>query len=305
MALHTSSSAAAAASYPEPLPEYLAYLGWPLLIILVCAAVLFWRDPKVRLAAVTFALLELFSLGAVTMTFHGIRYPASFLPWHWLQSVPILADVLPDRFSILADGAAGALLAFALDRAREPVPRTRRGRLTGLVATAVVVLATLPLVPLPLPATSVGQPPAGWQATFGRLRLAADAHVLVIPDIQLPSRWQAETGVPASMVGGGATVEPDRTGQATSYIYNRLSTTQYLYALWQGAPPGRAPSQSQIRGDLAYWRLAAIVTVTSRSSRLARFLTGEFGPPTVQLGSVLAWRSPRLRPAAFGNHRGA
>ena len=305
LAFHTSSSAAAAASYPEPLPEYLAYLGWPLLIILVCAAVLFWRDPKVRLAAVTFALLELFSLGAVTMTFHGIRYPASFLPWHWLQSVPILADVLPDRFSILADGAAGALLAFALDRAREPVPRTRRGRLTGLVATAVVVLATLPLVPLPLPATSVGQPPAGWQATFGRLRLAADAHVLVIPDIQLPSRWQAETGVPASMVGGGATVEPDRTGQATSYIYNRLSTTQYLYALWQGSPPGRAPSQSQIRGDLAYWRLAAIVTVTSRSSRLARFLTGEFGPPTVQLGSVLAWRSPRLRPAAFGNHRGA
>ena len=255
LAFHTSSSAAAAASYPEPLPEYLAYLGWPLLIILVCAAVLFWRDPKVRLAAVTFALLELFSLGAVTMTFHGIRYPASFLPWHWLQSVPILADVLPDRFSILADGAAGALLAFALDRARELVPRTRRGRLTGLVATAVVVLATLPLVPLPLPATSVSQPPAGWQATFGRLRLAADAHVLVIPDLRLPLRWQAETGVPASMVGGGATVEPDRTGQATSYIYNRLSTTQYLYALWQGSPPGRAPSQSQIRGDLAYWRL--------------------------------------------------
>ena len=132
LAFHTSSSAAAAASYPEPLPEYLAYLGWPLLIIVVCAAVLFWRDPKVRLAAVTFALLELFSLGAVTMTFHGIRYPAPFLPWHWLQDVPILADVLPDRFSILADGAAGALLAFALDRARELVPRTRRGRLTGL-----------------------------------------------------------------------------------------------------------------------------------------------------------------------------
>lgn len=305
LALHTSSSAAAAASYPEPLPEYLAYLGWPLLIILVCVAVLFWRDPKVRLAAVTFALLELFSLGAVTMTFHGIRYPAPLLPWHWLQDVPVLADVLPDRFSILADGAAGALLAFALDRARGPAPFTGRGRLTGFVATAVVVLAILPLVPLPLPATSVSQPPAGWQATFARLRLAADAHVLVIPDIRLPLRWQAESGVPASMVGGGATIEPDRTGQATSYIYHRLATTQYLYALWQGSPPGRAPSQSQIRGDLAYWRLAAIVTVTSRNSRLARFLTGEFGPPTVQFGDVLTWRSPHLRPAAFGNHAGA
>ena len=75
----------------------------------------------------TFALLELFSLGAVTMTFHGIRYPASLLPWHWLQDVPVLADVLPDRFSHLADGAAGALLAFALDRARGRPPSRGAG----------------------------------------------------------------------------------------------------------------------------------------------------------------------------------
>jgi hypothetical protein len=303
LAFHTSASAAAAASYPEPQPEYLGYLGWPLLVTVVCAAVLFWRDPRVRLTAVTFALLELFSLGVVTVTFYGIRYPAALLPWHWLQGVPVLADVLPDRFSILADGAAGALLAFALDRARGLAPRAARGRLTGLVATAVVVLAVLPLVPLPLPAAGVSQPPAGWQATFARLRLPADAHVLVIPDIRLPLRWQAETGVPASVVGGGATIAPDRTGQATSYVYNRRATTQYLYALWQGSPPGRAPSPSQIRGDLAYWRLAAIVTVTSRNSRLARFLTGEFGPPAVQLGDVLAWRLPHLQPAAFGNHQ--
>ncbi len=309
LAFHTGSSAAAAASYPEPQPEYLAYLGWPLLITVVCAAVLFWRDRRVRLTAVTFALLELFSLGVVTVTFYGIRYPAPLLPWHWLQSVPVLADVLPDRFSILADGAAGALLAFALDRARGPAPPPARlpippspspfkarGRLTGFVATAVAVLAILPLVPLPLPATSVSQPPAGWQASFARLRLPADAHVLVIPDIRLPTRWQAETGVPDSIVGGGATIAPDRTGQATSYVYNRRATTQYLYALWQGSPPGRAPSPSQIRGDLAFWRLAAIVTVTSRNSRLARFLTGEFGPPAVQLGDVLAWRLPHLRP---------
>ena len=117
---HTSSSAAAAASYPEPQPEYLAYLGWPLLVVAIVAAVRFWRDPKVRLTAVTFALLELFSLGAASVTFYGIRYPAALLPWHWLQGLPVLADALPDRLSILADGAVAALLAFALDRARGP-----------------------------------------------------------------------------------------------------------------------------------------------------------------------------------------
>src|SRR5260370_583273 len=116
------SGGAAAASSPEPQPEYLAYLGWPLLITVVCAAVLFWRDRRVRLTAVTFALLELFSLGVVTVTFYGIRYPAPLLPWHWLQSVPVLADVLPDRFSILADGPAGACPALAPPRARGPRP---------------------------------------------------------------------------------------------------------------------------------------------------------------------------------------
>ena len=303
---HTSSSTAAAANYPEPPPEYLAYLGWPLLVIAIAAAVCFWRDPKVRLAAATFALLELFSLGAVTVTFHGIGYPAWLLPWHWLQGIPVLADVLPDRFAVLADGAAGALLAFALDRARGRAPRTGRGRLAGPLAIVVVVLALLPLIPLPLRAANVSPAPAGWQAAFARLRLASDARVLVIPDIRLPLRWQAETGEPASMVGGGDTVEPDRTGQATSYVYHRLSTARYLYALWQGSPAWRAPPQSQIREDLAFWRLAAIVTVTSRNSPLARFMTGEFGQPAVQVGNVLAWKLPsrQLPPSKLFPGRG-
>ena len=43
--LHTQASAAAAASYPARLPEYLAYLGWPLLAVLAVAAILAWRRP--------------------------------------------------------------------------------------------------------------------------------------------------------------------------------------------------------------------------------------------------------------------
>jgi hypothetical protein len=289
---HTASSAATAAAYPEPLPEYLAYLGWPLLIVAVVAAVCFWRDPKVRLTAVTCAVLELFSLGAVGGTFAGIRYSGSVVPWHWLAHLPVLADVLPDRFAILADGAAAALLAFALDRARRLAQRRQNQRLIGLAAAAVAVLAVLPLTPRPLPATAVSPAPAGWQAAFARLGLASGAHVLVIPDLKFGIRWQSETGVPGSMVGGGDFTEPDATGQATSYVYNRHITARYLTALWAGTPAGPAPSQEQIRKDLSYWQLTAIVTVTSRNSRLDRFLTREFGQPTVQVDNVMAWRRP-------------
>jgi hypothetical protein len=290
---HTAASAAAAAAYPEPLPEYLSYLGWPLLAAAVLAAVCCWRDLKVRLAALTLVLLEWFSLGAVGGRIHGIHYPAAVLPWHYLQHLPVLSQVLPDRFAILADAAAGALLAFALDRARRMAPGTERGRLTGILATMVAVLAVLPLIPRPYAASAVDAAPAGWQAAFDKLRLAASDHVLVVPDERYGLRWQADTGVPGSMVGGGDFIEPAPDGQATSYIYNRPATAAYLARLWQGSAAGRAPSQAQIRKDLAYWKLAAIVTDTSRDSSLARYLTAEFGPPTVQVGDVLAWRLPQ------------
>ena len=290
LAFHTASSAAVAARYPEPSPEYLAYLGWPLLAIAVVAAIAFWRDDRVRVAAVTFALLELFSLGDVPVSFFGIRYPAALLPWHWLAGNPVGANVLPDRFSILADGAVAALLAFALDRARGQARSSGLRRVGGYAATLIVVLAVLPLVPLPLPVEAVPPAPAGWQAAFTRLQLPADAHVLVIPDLQYGLRWQAETGVPTSMVGGGDFIVPGPGGKATSYIYERLRTAQYLTTLWQGQPTTRAPSQAQIRNDLASWQVAAIVTATGRDSPLARFLTKQFGPATVDVGDVLAWR---------------
>jgi hypothetical protein len=288
---HTRASAAAAGGYPEPLPEYLAYLGWPLLVVLAVAAVWFWRDPRIRLAAVTFALLELFSLGVVSETAGGWHYPASILPWHWLAHLPLLADLLPDRLSILADGAAAVLLAFALDRARG-LGAHWHPRLTGTVATAVAVLAVLPLIPRPVPVADVTPLPAGWRAAFAGLRLAASDRVLLIPDIRLGLRWQATSGVPGSMIGGGATIEPGPGGQATSYVDQMRPTAVYLETLYLGLPAGPAPSQATLRADLGYWQPAAIVAVTTQNTRLGRYLTAEFGPPTLSVGDMLAWREP-------------
>ena len=113
------------------------------------------------------------------MTIGRLRLSGSFLPYHWLQGLPGMAQVLPDRFCILGAGAAGAVLAFSLDRARSAAWQRdtwRRG-----IPAAIAVLAVLPLIPLPYQAGRVPPVPAGWQAAFGRLRLAPDAPVLVVP----------------------------------------------------------------------------------------------------------------------------
>jgi hypothetical protein len=168
---------------------------------------------------------------------------------------------------------------------------------------ALIALAIVPIIPLPLQTAAVIATPAGWQQAFARLRLASDAPVLVVP-LQPPTvmRWQADTGVPGSMIGGYCIAPTPGTGQAELCGSGRKPTANYLNDLWLGKQGAVAPSMAQLRSDLRYWRPAAIVAVTSRDSRLGRYLSNVFGPPDLQDGSVLAWR-PVPVPRAIGSRK--
>jgi hypothetical protein len=308
MLLHTSGSAAAAAAYSRGLAEYLAYLGWPLLAVLVAVllsvVIGYWRDPRIRVATVLWVALAVLSLGGRPMHNGGFAFPGYLLPFHWLQGAPVLSQVLPDRLAILADGAAGAMLAFALDLTRSRVPKAATWR--RAVPAAVAVLAVVPLIPLPFQAMAVTPVPAGWQAAFTRLHLAPDARVLVVPIAsgRRPEvlRWAAQTGEPATMIGGYF-VGPNKSGQQEIYIPGPTATaSQYLDALWNGPMPTGPLPHGLIQYDLAYWRPAAVIAVTGRNTRLAQYLTGLFGRPTFVIGSVLGWRLHGT-PRSGGTHR--
>jgi hypothetical protein len=286
---HTAGSAAAAARYQGGIPEYLAYLGWPLIAVLAAAALAFWRRPAVRAAAVTLVVLEFLSLGGHPLA-NGTFHPGVTLPWRWLDGVPVLSSALPDRLSVVADGIAAALLAFGLDLARAKAASLRPG--TALVAAGAVI-ACLPLVPLPLPAAAAPPLPAGWSAAFAALRLPPGARVLVVP---VPTamltdalRWQADTGEPASLIGGFF-VGPAWNGQAYVDGNGPAATAEYLDGLWSGGQAVVAPASSQVSADLHSWRPSAVVAVTSPGSRLGRYLIQLFGRPRVESGRVLAWR---------------
>jgi hypothetical protein len=295
---HTAASAAAAASYQGGAPEYLAYLGWPLIGLLAVAALACWRQPAVRAAAVTLAVLELLSLGGHPLV-GGTVQPGVTLPWHWLENLPVIGTALPDRLSIVADGVAAVLLAFALDRVRAwsaaSRARGRRARSRWLVplATVVAVVACLPLIPRPLPAAHTARVPAGWSAAFTALHLPAHARVLVVPvptaTLTDALRWVADTGQPGSLIGGYF-VGPAWNGQAYVEGNGVAVTAQYLDRIWSGGPSAPAPARSQVQSDLGNWRPAAVVAVTRLNSPLGRYLVSLFGRPAIQSGSVLAWR---------------
>jgi len=286
---HTAASAAAAARYQGGPPEYLAYLGWPLLAVLAVATVAFWRHPAVRATGLTLAVLELLSLGGHPLI-NGTLHPGVTLPWHWLESVPVLGTALPDRLSIVADGVAAALLAFSVDLVRA---RAASVRWLAAAVTAVAVIACLPLLPLPLPAATAAPLPAGWSAAFAVLRLPPDARVLVVPvptaTLTDALRWQADTGAPGLLIGGYF-VGPAWNGLAYIEGNGVAVTAQYLDALWSGGPAPPAPAPAQVQADLRTWQPAAVVAVTSPDSPLGRYLEGLFGRPAIRSGTVLAWR---------------
>ena len=286
---HTSASAAATGGFVLGVPEVLAYLGWPLLAVLAFCTIRFWRDLRVRTAALTFVVLELCSLGGGSQPFLS----GTFLPWHWLQPLPALANVLPNRFAILADGAAAAVLAFSLDLARSRA-QARGGGWRSRIPLAVAAAAVLPLIPLPYQTARLPAVPAGWQAAFGRLHLAPGARVLVLPIANVghtqTMRWQADTGEPGSMIGGYFLGPTPGTGQPMFDPEPARSIAKYLDHIWDGSRLVYGTTPTRLRAGLAAWRPAAVVAVISPRSPLGRVLIDVLGPPGFRSGQVLAWR---------------
>ena len=292
--LHTSSSAAFAAASQAGPPEYLAYLGWPMLMVMAVFAAAFWRVLAIRVSAVGYIVLTVFSLGGTLLA--GQHEHSWFrLPWYWFQTLPISGSALPDRFSIVADVFAGALLAFGLAEWARHSPRWVHS------AVAVGVIAVIPLIPRPLAASTVATPPAGWRTAFSQLHLPSGASVLVVPvptaTFTDPLRWQAETGDPSSLIGGYF-MGPAWNGHM--YIDGNGLTTdeQYLNQLWSvssgqstgSGPIASVPSFADMRSQISSLRPAAVVAVTSERTALGRFLISVLGKPTLITGHVLAWR---------------
>jgi hypothetical protein len=312
---HTAGTAATAAKYQGGATEYLAYLGWPLIIVLALAAVATWRKPAGRAAAFTLAVLVVFSLGGHPLT-GGTPNPAVNLPWHWFEEHQLLASVLPDRFSIVAGGMAAALLAFGIDAASDRL--AERHWQPGF-ALSVAGLCCLPLLPVPLAAGTATPLPSGWERTLTALHLPSGAPVMIVPVptniLTAAMRWQAASGQPESIVGGYF-IGPGAGGQAYIGGNGVNPVSWYLDELWaSGLPPaspfataalgaglpvaipgggpapiGKAPPIKQVKNAIAAWDPAAIVAVTAAGSPLADYLTTLLGPPAVQSGTVLAWR---------------
>lgn len=181
------------------LVETTAYLGAPLLVLLVVVACRYWTTLLVRVTTLTALVLAVLAMGS-RLHIDG-RTTSIPLPWAAAVRLPLLSDALPVRFMVYFYLAAAVLVAFIASR-------LSAGRFQRAGATAVGALVLIPLlphVPLPVSAATVPQ----FFATAKEIeRIPTDSTVLTVP---FPSRdivavsalvWQAESGMRYKIVGG-------------------------------------------------------------------------------------------------------
>ncbi|MER7165974.1 hypothetical protein ABT336_07850 [Micromonospora sp. NPDC000207] len=178
-----------------------AFFGWSLALIAVGIVVWLRREMIVRALAATGLFFVILSLGERITWWDRELIPG---PWELLVRLPLLDAVVPTRFGMITTVVIGVLLAIAAERVRAlkvADPRTLR-----TLAASGLVLALLPIAPMPLKMTT--RPPVPEFITSDRWREYVSAEQTLVP-IPVPSmgnthgmRWAASTNLDFKIPGG-------------------------------------------------------------------------------------------------------
>lgn len=261
--------------------EVSAYVGLPLLLLLLVIAVRRRRDPLVGLFVPLAFGVALLSMGPhlhVSGRVTGIP-----LPWAAIQPLPLLGSALPSRFSVFLFLAAGMLLAVWLDGLKAPRLRLGAAALTGV--------ALLPLFPADLVPFTTRTPEF---FTTDAAQLVPDATTALVvpypyPDDNIAMLWQANADYRYRMLGCYCTVPgpngttmfhalPDAFNSSVIAVQTGQATAEQVLA-----NPDLAPAFAAARPG------ALVLGPTDHADQLRILLTELAGFPGRDVGGVTLW----------------
>lgn len=272
-----------------------AFLGWPLVVLLIAIVVLWRRDTGIRTLGIAAFVLCVLSLGS-TVVVGGVDTGIP-LPWELLRRAPLFDTMLTTRFTFGALPMIAALLALATDRvlaAPDPVGPAGRVPLRGLWIAALVA-ALLPIVPLPLPTTERAPAPAFF--TGGAWRSWVDPGGTVVPvplvdsgEVQ-PLHWQTESDMGWSMPGGYF-VGPGSDGRQGTWGAPARMTSELFSVVRRNERTVviNDAVRAQFVADLRYWRADVLVLVPGdRTDALRTVVDALVGPRGRLVDGALVW----------------
>lgn len=179
------------ASLNARLPN-LAYIGYGIPIVFVAGLVAKVRDARLWLLGA----MALF--GATTAAGSSFR----FSPWHLFIRLPLVHNLLPNRWPVVTAFAAAMAMGFAVDDLRHRIAKQNSALALGVAALALVVaFAPVGLVNLRIgPLAVTDAPLPTWFDHHHGGVLLATPSPMGLNSIALT--WEAEAGLPNALVGG-------------------------------------------------------------------------------------------------------
>jgi hypothetical protein len=267
-----------------------AYLGVPLLLVLVALGVRWWRNAAVRVTLALLLVSAVLSLGPRLLV--GGRDTGIRLPMAYLERLPLLDSLIPSRLAQLTALFAGLLLALFV----HGVWRRGGWRRVAAAAVGLVVLASL-WPAWSLAAEKVATPPFFTSASVREL--PRDGVTLVLPfpyrRIAVPMTWQAESDMWFRMPGGYF-IGPQPDGRPR-FDTNPSSGSQVFSRIYGGRPPPPLTKHWRLAlaRDFVRWRVGSVVVgPMPNQAVMVGFLTDLLGAQPEKVGGVYLWRDPKV-----------
>lgn len=259
-----------------------AYIGIPLLVLIVLRWGRLVTDPRSRFALVTGAIALVLSFGE-TLRVAG-RSAGMPLPWAVLDQFPLVRDAAPARLTVVVD----LMLALIVAVTAEHLVAQRfsaRGRRPAIALLALGVAAILPVVPT---TTTADTTPAFFTSAAARIPDGANVLVLPWPDSTASEAmlWQMRAGMRWSMPAGEAFSSGATLDGTDSLLHAVISDLDR-----RGIPvPDLGAVRSQLAHDLLALHVDAIVVGPSpNASRVESLLTTLLGVAPDHVEGVAVW----------------
>jgi hypothetical protein len=293
-----------------------AFFGVPLWLLAGVIVVVLARRPVVQALGVLAVVACWLSLGEEVV----LRGQPTGIPalWSLFDELPVLENVLPTRFAMIAIPALSGLLAIAIDAAfrssllhgREADEtdeidpdgvRAWREQTAGWVAVAVAALALLPILPTPLVVDPRPAVPTFFTGDAWR-DWSHGGSILAVPPTDIVDArafdWQLAADTLAFPIVEGYFVgpngQPDRGGQ---YGATRRPFSLWLYDVNAANTPTVATDaqRQQFEADLVAWRTDTVVLpMREQTAALRDSLVTVLGRPQ-QVEDVYVWDVRGLR----------
>jgi hypothetical protein len=270
--------------------EMNAYLGLPLLFVLLGLAVWRWRSPVVVAASVAGIVMAILSFGP----FPAINGERTGWPslYNNIADIPLVNGALPTRYSLALIPLIGLVLAICVDAA------VRAGGAARVIVPVAIVAALVPTLPKPL--TTVERAPVPEFITSGDWRQCApDGGVLVPVPLPTPTepdamRWPAAAndafGIPEGFFIGPYGPE----GRSSIGTYKQPTSALLADVAHTGALPAITDATRALaRRDLAFWKADCVALAHGPfEGQLRSTLEALLGPGT-PINDTWTWKITR------------